>query len=196
MKVIGVTGGMASGKTTVAKLIARDQFPHLDADALVHQLMSHDKDTIQSIAAAFPNSVVNGVISRAVLSHRVTGDARAVPVLESILHPRVRAAEERAIAEARHAGKRAVVLDIPLLFETGAEALCDVVVAASAPLELRHARAMARPNMTEEKWHRLVSRQLNEAERCARADAVIDTAGSMEETQQQVSALLAQWELA
>ncbi len=195
MRIIGITGGMASGKSTVAKLIARDRYPHLDADALVHHLMATDHATIRTIGQHFPEALVGGMISRVALAQAIARDGHHLKTLESILHPRVRAAEEAAIAEARAAGKRAVILDIPLLFETGAEALCDVVVAASAPLETRKARAFARPAMTEEKWAGLIARQLSDTERNARADHVIDTGGSMEDTHNQVKALLSGWQL-
>lgn len=196
MKVIGVTGGMASGKSTVARMIARDKFPHLDADALVHHLMLSDAETIAAIGAAFPGARINGMISRAELSKYIAQDATHITTLESILHPRVRQAEERAIDEARVAGKKAVVLDIPLLFETGAEKLCDVVVAVSAPLEVRKARAFARPAMSAVKWDRLIARQLTDAQREAKAHHVIQTDCPEEQTRAEVDALLKQWELA
>lgn len=196
MKVIGVTGGMASGKSTVARMIAGDRFPHLDADQLVHHLMNTDQDTIDSIAAAFPGAVVNGMISRAELSKYIAQDERTIAVLEAILHPRVRAAEERAVAEAKKAGKKAVVLDIPLLFESGAEVLCDAVVAVVAPLEVRKARAFARPAMSAIKWDRLIARQLTDEERAAKAHHVIHTDCPEAQTKAEIEALLKQWELA
>ena len=196
MKVIGVTGGMASGKSTVARMIAGDRFPHLDADQLVHHLMNTDQDTIDSVAAAFPGALVNGMISRAELSKSIAQDARTIAVLEAILHPRVRAAQVQAIANARAANKKAVVLDIPLLFETGAESLCDVVVAAQAPLEIRRARAFARPAMSAIKWDRLIARQLTDEQRAAKADHVIHTDCSEAQTKAEIDTLLKQWGLA
>lgn len=196
MKIIGVTGGMASGKSTIARMIAGDCFPHLDADALVHQLMATDASTIAAIAQAIPASVVDGTVSRAQLSAAIAQDPRHISTLESILHPRVRAAEERAITNARAEGKAALILDIPLLFETGADVLCDVMLAASAPEAVRKARAFTRPGMTEAKWQRLIARQWTDAQRNARADVVIDTTKTMEETQAQLKALLKEWGLA
>lgn len=196
MKVIGVTGGMASGKTTVARMIAGDRYPHLDADQHVHHLMHTDIETISAIAARFPGALVNGTISRAALSAYITQDSTNIGVLEEILHPRVRAAEERAIDEAKVAGKQAVVLDIPLLFETGADALCDTVVAVCSPLAVRKARAFARAGMSAAKWDRLIARQLSDEERAARADHVIHTDCPQAQTKAEVDALLAQWGLA
>ena len=195
-KVIGVTGGIASGKSTVARMIARDTFPQLDADQLVHHLMATDGETIRAIGDAFPAAVVNGMISRAELSKYIALDSNNISVLESIIHPRVRAAEERAIDEARVAGKKAVVLDIPLLFESGAETLCDVVVAVVAPLEVRKARAFARPAMSAIKWDRLIHRQLTDEARAAKADHVIHTDCPEAQTKAEVDALLTQWGLA
>ncbi|PZP86214.1 MAG: dephospho-CoA kinase [Azospirillum brasilense] len=193
--IIGVTGGMASGKSTIARMIAGERFPHLDADALVHQLMATDAATIQAIGEAFPTALVNGAISRAQLSAAIAQDARHIATLESILHPRVRAEEERAIAAARAEGKSAIILDIPLLFETGADALCDAVLTASAPEDVRKSRAFARPGMTDAKWQRLIARQWNDAQRNARADVVIDTTKTMKETQAQLDHLLDGWGL-
>ena len=195
-KVIGVTGGMASGKSTVARMIARDRYPHLDADQLVHHLMATDADTVCAIGKEFPGAVVNGMVSRAELSKYVAQDAANIVTLETILHPRVRAAEERAIDEATVAGKAAVILDIPLLFETGAEKLCDVVVAVSAPLEVRKARAFARPAMSAVKWDRLIARQLTDEAREANAHHVIHTDCSEEQTRAEVEALLNAWGIA
>lgn len=195
MKVIGVTGGMASGKSTVARLIARDQYPQLDADELVHHLMAEDAETIAAIGQAFPTALVNGTISRAALSALIAQGVEVVPTLETILHPRVRLAEERLIALATRDGKDAVVMDIPLLFETGAEALCDHVIAVGAPLEMRRERAFARPGMTVEKWDKLIARQLTDEQRAAKADAVIHTTGDMNHTRAQVSAILAKWSI-
>lgn len=196
MKVIGVTGGMASGKSTVARMIARDAFPHLDADELVHHLMATDVETIEAVGKEFPGAIVNGMVSRAELSKYVALDPTNISVLESILHPRVRQAEERAIDEARIAGKRAIVLDIPLLFETGAEKLCDVVVAVAAPLEVRKARAFSRPAMNAIKWDRLIARQLTDEQRAAKANHVIHTDCPEAQTKAEVEALLTQWGLA
>ena len=135
------------------------------------------------------------MISRAELSHSIAQDNRAIIALEAILHPRVRAAEEQAISDARTAGKKALVLDVPLLFESGADMLCDVVVTVQAPLEMRKARAFARPAMSAIKWDRLIARQLTDEERAAKADHVIHTDCHEAQTQEQVVALLKAWGL-
>lgn len=193
--VIGITGGIASGKSTIARMIARRGIPHLDADKLVHRLLATDRDTIAAITATFPGTSKNGAIDRALLGAAIAGDPARLKRLEQILHPRVRAAEERAILQAQHQRRRAILLDIPLLFETGAETLCDVVIAAHAPLPLRRRRALAR-GMPEATVSRLVARQLSEAARNAKADIVIPTTIGKAHTRRIVQSLLRQWGLA
>ncbi len=196
MMVIGVTGGMASGKTSIAQMIARDGIRHVDADKLVHSLMNSDIVTIDLLGESFPKALTEtGAIDRAVLAQIVTQDPESLKTLEAILHPRVRAAESEAILEARNAGDRAIVLDIPLLFETDAQELCDVVIVAHAPIELRRQRAFERPGMTEEKWRRLLDRQLPDEHRLSKADHVIHTSGDITQTAQQVNALMKEWGL-
>ncbi len=188
--VIGITGGMASGKSTVARMF--ESIPHIDADAIVHQLMRDDADTIAALAAQFPFAIKNKVIDRAALAAHISKDPTALTTLEQILHPRVRAREEEAIRAARAAGEKAIILDIPLLFETDAETMCDLVIVVHAPEELRRARAFSRAGMTEEKWHRLLNRQLPDHARLARAHHVIHTSVSMADTIAQVAALMKQ----
>ncbi len=195
MKVIGVTGGIASGKSTVSQMLADFGLDHLDADLLVHELMAGDRPMIDAIAALYPRALEGGRIGRGVLSQIVTRDKSALAKLESIIHPFVRRAEERAIEEARRARKKGVVLDIPLLFETGADALCDIVVAVSAPPAVARRRAFSRAGMTEEKWERLTRRQLSDQERCRRADHVVSTDRSEEETRREVALLVKSWSL-
>jgi dephospho-CoA kinase len=175
MMVIGITGGIASGKSTVARMMARRGVLHIDADAVVHALMQHDKATIAAVAAAFPKAIHNGKIDRKALGALIGKDAVALQTLEDILHPRVREAEIAAIRRATRQRRKAVILDIPLLFESGAEALCDVVVTATAPQALRKRRAFARPHMSEEKFARFIARQLDETARNAHADLAIPT---------------------
>lgn len=196
LKIIGITGGIASGKTTVARMF--EGIRHLDADAMVHHLMRQDAEIIAAIAAAFPDAVCDmptpnqqtRSIDRAVLARIVSQNLEALRALERILHPSVWALEEQAIAEARAAGEKAIILDVPLLFETDAHTLCDVVIVVHAPLEKRRDRAFARDGMTEEKWQRILARQLPDHERLARAHHVIHTSTSMDETRAQVAALM------
>lgn len=174
--IIGVTGGIASGKSTVARMIAGRAILHLDADKMVHQLLQHDRSMITEIAAAFPGAITkNNTIDRAALAAHISHHPEALSVLEAIIHPRVRAAEIDAIFAARRNHVRAVVLDVPLLFETDAHELCDVVIVAHAPLHHRRRRAFARPGMSEEKWNKLLARQLPHHHRHPAADIIIPT---------------------
>ncbi len=195
MKIIGITGGIASGKTTVAHMFAAHGFVHLDSDFIVHRLMREDKEIIADISRLFPSSLVGGEISRRVLSEIVSKDETALPKLESIIHPRVAAEESGVIEALRRKNSKGVVLDIPLLFETGAEKRCDVVIVVHVPTEVARKRAFTRPGMTEAKWDRLTRRQLDERDRCLRADHVIPTDTSEEETRRHVEALIQKWEL-
>lgn len=193
--IIGVTGGMASGKSSIARMLAGRGIAHVDADKLVHQLMNHDAGAIAAIGAAFPHAVNKGRIDRGALAAHIIKHPETLSVLEAILHPRVRALEEGAIAFARRNRLRALVLDIPLLFETDADRLCDVVLVAHAPMRHRRARAFARVGMTEAKWNRLLDRQLPEHVRNALADVVIPTAIGKAETRRRVQALMSEWGL-
>lgn len=195
MMVIGVTGGMASGKSTVARMFAGRGIAHVDADKMVHHLMQHDRNMIEEIAAAFPAAKnVNG-LDRAALAKTITEHPGMLSILESIIHPRVRDTEERAIAIARRNGLRAVILDIPLLFETDAQHLCDVVVVAYAPLPHRKRRAFTRAGMTDQKWTRLLDRQLSDHVRNHAADVVISTTIGKAATRRRVKQLMKQWKL-
>ncbi len=194
--VIGVTGGMASGKSTVARMFAGRGIAHVDADQLVHHLMRYDRAMIDEIAAAFPAATMSGCpIDRDALAREITNNPKMLSVLESIIHPRVRGAEERAIRIARRNGLRAVILDIPLLFETDAQYLCDVIVVAHAPLPHRKRRALTRAGMTEEKWRRLLDRQLSDHVRNHAADVVISTAIGKGATRVRVKQLMKRWNL-
>lgn len=193
--IIGVTGGMASGKSTLARMIAGRGIAHVDADALVHQLMRDDADTIAAIGDLVPGVVANRRVDRAALATHIAKHPQTLPALEAILHPRVRALEEGAIAFARRNRLRAVVLDVPLMFETGADELCDIVIAAHAPIAQRRARAFRRAGMTQAKWNRLIARQWPDADRNALADIVISTGIGKAAMRRRIHALLCEWGL-
>ena len=186
---------MASGKSTVARMISGRGILHVDADKIVHHLLQHDRATIAEIAAAFPTASNKKTIDRAALAAAIGKNPDALATLEHILHPRVRAWEEAAIAHARRRRARALILDIPLLFETDAQELCDVVIVAHAPFSLRRARAFARAGMTEEKWERLIARQLTDHIRNRVADVVIPTGIGRGVTRRHVQLLMKQWGL-
>lgn len=190
MIVLGLTGSIGMGKSTVAKMFAEEGAAAFDSDAAVHALYAPGGAAVEAVAAAFPGAGKNGGIDRGALGALVMNDPAAFKRLEQIVHPFVREAQV-AFAEAqRGAGARVVVFDIPLLFETGGGDLVDKVVVVSAPADVQRARVLARPGMTEEKFERLLTRQMPDAEKRARADFVIDTGVSLEATRAQVRGVL------
>lgn len=190
MIVIGLTGSIGMGKSTVAKMFAEEGAPAFNSDDAVHALYAAGGAAVAPVAAAFPSALKGSAIDRAALSAAVVDNSEAIKLLESIVHPLVRAAQAEFLQQQRDAGKHAVVLDIPLLFESRGARHVDKVVVVSAPAEVQRARVLARPGMTEEKFNFIVSRQTPDAEKRAKADFVIDTAQSLEETRRQVRAVL------
>jgi dephospho-CoA kinase len=173
VKIIGITGGIASGKSTAARMLCNTGVLHVDADAIVHRLMARDRAVIAAIAAAFPFAVADGNILRSALAAHIAAQPAALMVLEHILHPRVREEEARAIALAKKQRRRGVLLDVPLLFETGLDAWCDAVVVIGVSPSIQRQRALRRPAMSEDKLQRLLARQTKEAERRNAADVVV-----------------------
>jgi len=175
MIVLGLTGGIATGKSTLAAMIARLGHPVYDADAAVHALFAPGGRAVAAIAAAFPGVVRDGAVDRAALGARVFGDGPALARLEAIVHPLVRAEERRFLARARRRRARMAVLNVPLLFETKGERRCDRVMVVSCPPFLQAARALARPGMSVAKLAAIRARQTPEAVKRRRADIVIPT---------------------
>jgi dephospho-CoA kinase len=195
MIVIGITGGIASGKSTIAKMLAGSHLPHIDADQLVHHLLRCDQPTIAEIAAHFPSAIQDGVAVRKLLGVAIAGDENKLNILEEILHPRVRREEERALLISMRQRRRAVILEVPLMFETGADELCDIVIAVTAPVALRRRRAMSRLHMKPETFDRLIARQLTDRERNARADLVLPSTLGLAYTRRQIARLKKQWKI-
>ncbi len=173
MYVLGLTGGIGMGKSTAAAAFRRARIPVFDADRTGHDLQAPGGRCVPLIAEAFPGTVADGVIDRRALRERVIGDESAMRRLEQILHPVVRKAQHRFLARSRAARQRLVVLDIPLLLETGGDALVDLVVVISAPAAVQRARLRRRRKLTEDQITALVSRQMPDAEKRRRADIVI-----------------------
>lgn len=190
MIVVGLTGSIGMGKSTVAKMFAEEGAPAFDSDAAVHALYAAGGAAVAPVEAAFPGVTRDGAIDRASLSARVVGNAEALARLEAIVHPLVRQAQANFLAANRAAGTPVVVLDIPLLFESTGTQAVDKIVVVSAPAEVQRARVLARPGMTEEKFEQLLARQTPDAEKRARADFVIDTGGPFDATRAQVRAVL------
>lgn len=175
MVILGLTGGIAMGKSVAAANFRRLGVPVQDSDAEVHRLMAKGGAAIPAIDQAFPGVVKAGAVDRGALGARVFGDPAALKRLEGILHPLVAEAREKFLRENARRGSRVVVLDIPLLFEVGADALCDAVVVVSAPPQLQTIRALRRPGMTRERLAAVRARQMPDAEKRRRADFVVPT---------------------
>lgn len=188
MFILGLTGSLGMGKSTTAKFFAEEGVPVHDADAAVHSL--YDGAATAAIEAAFPGTTESGKVDREKLGKRVLGDALAIKRLEQIVHPLVRQAEERFLAEAERKGAQVAVLDIPLLYETGGDQRCDAVVVVSAPADVQRTRAFERPGMTEDKLAAILAKQMPDAEKRARADFVVDTSQGLEAARAQVRDIL------
>jgi dephospho-CoA kinase len=188
MFVIGLTGSLAMGKSTTARLFAELGVAVHDADAVVHRL--YEGEAAAAIEAAFPGTTAGGKVDRERLAAAVLHDPAALQRLEAIVHPLVHAAERRLLAQAEASGDKVAVLDIPLLFETGGDQRVDAVVVASAPVELQESRVLARPGMTNEKLAAVLRRQMPDAEKRRRADFVVDTSRGLDAARAQVRAIL------
>ena len=190
MFVIGLTGSIGMGKSTTARFFAEAGVPVHDADAIVHRL--YEGEAAPAIEAAFPGTTAGGKVDRLKLAERVLGDKAALRQLESIVHPLVREAEVRFLAEAEGKGAPVAVLDIPLLFETGGQERVDAVVTVSAPAEVQRERLLQRAGMTEEKLEALIANQLADAEKRRQADFVVDSSQGFEVARAQVEEILRQ----
>jgi dephospho-CoA kinase len=180
MLVIGLTGSIGMGKTTAALQFKGNSIPVFDADAEVHRL--YEGDAVPLIEEAFPGTTKDGMVDRSALAKTLLGDEKAIQHLEAIVHPLVRAVRQEFLT--RHAGEGAamVVLEIPLLFETGGDKHVDVSVVVTAPSEVQRERVLARPGMSEAKLDALLANQMPDEEKRKRADFVVDTNSSLEDT--------------
>ena len=188
MLVIGLTGSIGMGKSTVAAHMRARGIPVYDADGEVHKL--YRGEAVPLVEAAFPGSTRNGEVDRAALSAILIAQPTRIGELEAIVHPLVRKAQTAFLETAQKAGSAVAVLEIPLLFETGGERRVDVTVVVSAPGSIQRERVLARPGMTPEKLDRLLARQMPDEEKRRRADFVVDTGGTIADTQAQVDRLL------
>lgn len=187
--ILGLTGSIGMGKSTVARMFAEAGVPVFDADSVVHRLQGPEGALVAEIEAAFPGTTGPEGVDRTALAERVLAEPDDLKRLEALIHPAVRREQEVFLAE--HADAPVVVLDIPLLFEKGLDAQCDKVAVVSADAEVQRLRTLARPGMTPEKFLRILSHQLPDAEKRARADFVIPTDCSLDETRASVAAIIA-----
>lgn len=177
MIILGLTGSVAMGKSTAAAMLQYLKIPVHDADQTVSRLLSKDRDLLQELWVHFPEAwhKKKKTIDKAALASIIFKDPERKTLLESLIHPRVQTSEQTFIKKNQRIGCSVITLDIPLLFETGAEKRCDYVAVVSAPFEIQRSRALKRPDMTEEKFYQILATQMNNQEKCARADFVIPT---------------------
>lgn len=190
MITVGLTGSIGMGKSTTAAMFAAEGVPVYDADAEVHALYAKGGAAVEPLAAAFPGVVVDGAVDRAKLSHYVVGRPDELKRLEAIVHPLVGESRVDFFQKAAAAGADIVILDIPLLFETGGEKRMDAVVVVTAPADLQRQRVLARPGMDEAKLDAILARQMADAEKRARAHFVIDTGQGLDHARDQVRDVL------
>jgi len=188
MLVIGLTGGIGMGKSAAADHFARAGVPVFNADACVHRL--YDGEAVAAIEAAFPGVTRGGRIDRKLLGEKLAGSQERLRELELIVHPMVVEAEIDFLIEQEDRGASLAVLEIPLLFETGAEKRVDLTIVLSAPADVQRSRVLARPGMTVDKLEHLLARQLSDAEKRARADFVVDSGTSPKEMHAKLDRLI------
>ena len=178
MLILGLTGSIGMGKSTTAKLFEEAGVPVYDADAAVHKL--YEGEAASAIEAAFPGTTADGKVDRAKLSARVVGDASAMKQLEQIVHPMLGTSRQKFFADAEAAKVPVVVLDIPLLYETGGEKRVDAVVVVTTSPELQRERVLARGTMDAAKLDAIIAKQMPDAEKRKRADFIVDTSHGLE----------------
>jgi dephospho-CoA kinase len=186
--ILGLTGSIGMGKSTTANFFREASVPVHDSDAAVHRL--YEGEAVAPVEAAFPGVTVDGRIDRTKLSAKLVGKPDEIKRLEAIVHPLVRAVTQRFREQNAARGARVIVLDIPLLFETGGEKNCDAVVVVTAPADVQRARVLARPGMTAERLDALLARQMPDADKRARAHFIVDSSRSYDSARAQVHGIL------
>ena len=188
MITLALAGSIGMGKSTVAAMFAEAGIPTFDADAAVRELQGPGGRLVAPIEARFPGTTRDGAVDREALSSAVLADRDELAALEAIVHPAVHHERTRFIVE--HGDSPALLFDIPLLFETGGDEAFDKVIVVSARPDLQRERVLSRPGMTDDKFRQILSRQLPDEEKRARADFLIDTSGTLDETRAQVRNIL------
>ena len=191
MITIGLTGSVGMGKSTTAAMFAEEGAPVYDADAEVHRLQAKGGAAVDAIEAEFPGVVKDGAVDRGELGSRVFGDPEALKRLNGVIYPMLGAGRAAFFEKAERDGVDAVVLDIPMLFETGGEARMNVVVVVTAPEQIQRERVLARPGYDAARLDAILARQMHDAEKRARAHFVVDTGQGMDHAREQVRAIMA-----
>lgn len=190
MYLIGLTGSIGMGKSATATLFQEAGVPVYDADAAVHALYEKGGAAVAPVGDLVPEAIVDGAVDRAVLGQHVLRDGAKLKVLEAIVHPLAGQSQFDFLAQAQADNAPAVVLDIPLLFETGGAAFVDCVVVVSAPFELQKQRVLARDGMSEARFNDILAKQVPDKDKRAKADFIVDSAISIEDARTQVHAIL------
>jgi dephospho-CoA kinase len=190
MRILGLTGSIGMGKSTTAKLFMEAGVPVYDADAAVHKI--YEGEAAPAVEAAFPGTTVDGKVDRAKLSAKVVRDPAAIKQLEQIVHPMLGASRQKFLEAAEQSGAPVVVMDIPLLFETGGEKRVDAVVVVTTTPENQRERILARGTMTHEALDAILARQLPDAEKRKRADFVVDTSHGLDPVRARIRDILAE----
>ncbi|WP_065755604.1 dephospho-CoA kinase [Bradyrhizobium paxllaeri] len=190
MRILGLTGSIGMGKSTTAKLFVEAGVPVYDADAAVHKI--YEGEAAPAIEAAFPGTTVDGKVDRAKLSAKVVHNPAAIKQLEGIVHPMLGASRKKFLDDAERSGASVVVMDIPLLFETGGEKRVDAVVVVSTDAATQRERILARGTMTSEALDAILARQLPDAEKRKRADFVVDTSHGLDPVRTAIRDILAE----
>ena len=192
MIAAGLTGSIAMGKTTTAKLFADRGIPVFDSDAVVHALYAKGGKAVPVLREIVPAAIVDGAVDRKLLAAEILARSHLLEKIEQAVHPLVQEMQQKFLEDAAKAGAALVILDIPLLFETGRDGHVDRIITVTASPQLQRARALARPGMTEKKFDLLLSRQVPDVEKRARADYVIDTSEGIADAAGQVDRIIAE----
>ena len=190
MIILGLTGSIGMGKSTTAKLFAEAGVPVYDADATVHRL--YEGEAVAAIEVAFPGTTADGKVDRNRLSAQVVHDPAAIKRLEGIVHPMLGASHQKFLHDAERSGAPVVVVDVPLLYETGGEKRVDAVVVVTTTPEIQRERVLARDNMSGERLDAILTRQLPDAEKRKRADFVVDTSHGLDPVRARIRDILSE----
>jgi dephospho-CoA kinase len=186
MIIVALTGSIATGKTEIAKIFAAKGVPVFDSDAAVHDLYSRGGAAVKKIGSIIPSAIVNDAVDRGILANELLRDATLLKRIEKCVHPLVWDLQSRFLSTTRDANAPFVIIDIPLLFETGQQGKFDRIIVASAPPDVQRARALGRTGMTVEKLELILSRQTPDAQKRQMAHYVVNTSGSLEDTARQI----------